>query len=75
MVYPDLLVHLNRGLDQEHGKELAGRIKGRKGVVEVRFNPRKKGFLHVWYDPAAISAGDIRDLVTKEGHEAVVAAL
>lgn len=75
MTYPDLLLHMNRGLSDKDGKKLAERFKGLNGIVDAQFNPEKERFLHVWYDPHTLMQEEVLNLATKEGLEARVVGL
>jgi hypothetical protein len=71
----DVTIHLDETIDHDRRAKIADAVRSRQGVSEVAHHDEKPHLMIVKYDPAAVSAQALLQLVRDSGVHAELVGL
>ncbi len=71
----DVIIHVDETIDHDRRMKIVDSVKARAGVSDATLHDQKPHLMIVKYDPAAVSAHTLLDVVRGEGVHAELVGL
>ena len=71
----DVIIHVDETVDHDRRIAIAGKVKDHAGVTEVGHHDEKPHLMIVKYDPSAVTAHALLDVVRGQGVHAELVGL